>query len=128
MSFTSFYKRYEYLLDVCSVLLPYYLFGFQQYSHRFFVFWSDYEELICEMLGLLPAPVSITKVNDALLAYVNTEGKGEIKKRFYDVLNYLMNTTSTEDISGEDILEHYKRLETFDLMPKDDFKKMIKVF
>jgi hypothetical protein len=85
MSFSSFYDGYEYLLDVCNVLLPHYPFGFQQYSHRFLVVWSDYEQLICDMLGLLPAHVSITKINDALFAYVNIENNGEIKKRVFDL-------------------------------------------
>ena len=43
-----------------------------------------------------------------------------------DVLNYLMDTADMEDIAEEDIKECYKRLETFDPVPKDDFKKMIK--
>ena len=44
-----------------------------------------------------------------------------------DVLNYLMDTIAIEDIAEEDIKEHFKRLETFDPVPRDDFKKMIKV-
>lgn len=85
MSFTSFYKGYEYLLDVCTVLLPYYPHGYLQYSHQFFVFWTDYEELLCEMLGFLPCHTFITKVNGALFAYVNIRDRGEIKKRFFDL-------------------------------------------
>ena len=49
------------------------------------------------------------------------------KMTYDDVLNYLMDTISMEDISEEDIREHYERLETFDPVPKEDFKKMIKV-
>ena len=44
-----------------------------------------------------------------------------------DVLNYLMDTVDMEDIAEEDIKEHYRRLETFDPVSKDEFKKMIKV-
>jgi hypothetical protein len=47
------------------------------------------------------------------------------KMTYDDVLNYLMDTVAMEDIAEEDIKEYYKRLETFDPVPKDDFKKMI---
>jgi hypothetical protein len=69
ISFTSFYKGFEYLLQVSTVLLPYYPLGFRQYSQHFFVVWTDYEDLLCELFGCLPCCVSITKVNDALLIY-----------------------------------------------------------
>ncbi|KYK33047.1 MAG: hypothetical protein HXS46_10230 [Theionarchaea archaeon] len=49
------------------------------------------------------------------------------KMTYDDVLNYLMDTVAIEDISEEDIKEYYRRLETFDPVPKDEFKKMIKV-
>ena len=49
------------------------------------------------------------------------------KMTYDDVLNYLMDTTDMEDIAEEDIKECYRRLETFDPVPKDEFKKMIKV-
>ena len=49
------------------------------------------------------------------------------KMTYDDVLNYLMDTVDMEDIAEEDIKEHYRRLETFDPVPKDEFKKMIKV-
>ncbi len=39
-----------------------------------------------------------------------------------DLLNYLMDTIPTEDIDKEDIKEHYRRLETFKPLSKDDFK------
>ena len=38
-----------------------------------------------------------------------------------DLLNYLMDTIPTEDIAEEDIKEHYRRLETFKPLSKDDF-------
>ena len=38
-----------------------------------------------------------------------------------DLLNYLMDTIPTEDIAKEDIEEHYRRLETFKPLSKDDF-------
>ncbi len=44
-----------------------------------------------------------------------------------DLLNYLMDTISTEDITEDDINMHYERLETFRPVPKDDFIKMIKI-
>lgn len=44
-----------------------------------------------------------------------------------DLLNYLMNTVSTEDITEDDVRKHYERLETFKLAPKDDFIKMTKI-
>ena len=71
ISFDSFYKGMEYLMEISTMLLPYYPFGYPQYIHHFFVFWSDYEEFLCKFLGLLPCHTSIVKVNDALLAYVN---------------------------------------------------------
>lgn len=84
ISFTSFYAGYEYLLNACSVLLPHYPLGYLQYSHRYLVFWSDYEELLCEILGLLPCHVAITKIGDALFAYINIRDKGTTKKRYFD--------------------------------------------
>lgn len=49
------------------------------------------------------------------------------KMTYDDVLNYLIDTVEMEDIAEEDIKEHYRRLETFDPVSKDEFKKMIKV-
>jgi len=82
ISFDSFYKGLEYLLSVSTVLLPYYPLGFRLYSQQFFVFWSDYEELLCESFSYLPCHTSITKVDDALLMYVSTE-KGLLEKRLF---------------------------------------------
>ena len=48
------------------------------------------------------------------------------KMTYDDVLNYLIDTVEMEDIAEEDIKEHYRRLETFDPVPKDEFMKMIK--
>lgn len=90
MSFTSFYRGYEYLLKVCTVLLPYYPHGFTEYSQQFFVIWSDYEQLICNLFGSLPSHVSITKLNDALLICACIREKGKIIipffKLFYKML------------------------------------------
>ena len=44
-----------------------------------------------------------------------------------DVLNYLMDSIDMEDIAEGDIKEFYKRLETFDPISEDDFKKMMKL-
>lgn len=85
ISFTSFYKGFEYLLKVSTVLLPYYPLGFLQYVQHFFVFWTDYEELLCELFGYLPCHVSITKVDDALLVYASIQQEWDMKKRFFDL-------------------------------------------
>jgi hypothetical protein len=82
ISFESFHKGFNYLLSVCTVLLPYYPLGFQQYSQHFFVFWTDYEDMIREFFSLLPCHVSIVKVNDALLIYASIKEGGKIKFRF----------------------------------------------
>ncbi len=42
-----------------------------------------------------------------------------------DLLNYLMDIISVNDIAEEDIKEHYRRLETFKPLPKEDFKKIL---
>lgn len=69
ISFASFYKGLDYLMNVSTVLLPFYPLGIMQYSQHFFVFWSEYEELLCELFGYFPCHVSLVKVNDALLVY-----------------------------------------------------------
>lgn len=69
ISFASFYKGIDYLLSVSTVLLPYYPLGLMQYSQHLFVFWSDYEELLCKLFGCFPCHVSLVKVSDALLVY-----------------------------------------------------------
>ena len=76
ISFESFQKGFEYLLNVSTMLLPYYPLGFRLYSQYFLVFWSDYEEFLCELFGSLPCHTSITKVKDALVIYVSIQ-KGE---------------------------------------------------
>ncbi len=42
-----------------------------------------------------------------------------------DLLNYLMDTLSIEDPVEEEIKEHYRRLETFRCLSKDDIKKIL---
>ena len=49
------------------------------------------------------------------------------KMTYDDVLNYLMDSIDMEDIAEGDIKEFYKRLETFDPISEDDFKKMMKL-
>lgn len=39
-----------------------------------------------------------------------------------DVLNMLMNRVPLEDISREQIREHYRRLKSFHGVPKEEFK------
>jgi hypothetical protein len=60
ISFTSFYKGYEYLLNVSTVLLPYYPLGFLTYAQHFLVFWTDYEDLITRYLVIYHA-MSLSK-------------------------------------------------------------------
>ncbi len=69
LSFNTFYAGFNYLLAVSTVLLPYYPFGYRQYSHHFIVLWTDYEDLVRQFFGFIPCHVSITKVNDALIVY-----------------------------------------------------------
>lgn len=71
LSFSSFYKGLEYLLSVSTVLLPYYPLGYQEYSHHFFVFWTDYEDFVRQAFSSLPSHTSIVKVNNALIIYAN---------------------------------------------------------
>jgi hypothetical protein len=73
ISFDSFHYGLKYLLNISTVVLPYYPLGFQLYSQYFFVFWSDYEEFLCKLFGCLPCHTSITKVGDALIMYVSIE-------------------------------------------------------
>ena len=47
------------------------------------------------------------------------------KMTYDDVLNYLMDSTDMEDIAEEDIKEFYRRLEIFDPISEDDFRKMM---
>jgi hypothetical protein len=85
ISFTSFYKGYEYLLNVSTVLLPYYPLGFLQYVQHFLVFWTDYEDLIREVFSYLPCHVSIVKVGDALLVYASVQQDWRVKRRFFNL-------------------------------------------
>lgn len=86
IAFDSFFQGLEFLLNVSTVLLPYYPFGYAQYAKHFLVFWSDYEEFLCEFLGLLPSHTSIIKVNDALIAYVNILNDGQSNEhRFFSL-------------------------------------------
>ena len=85
ISFGSFYKGFEYLLEVCTVLLPFYPFGFPHYSQYFFTVWSDYEYLVRDFFGLLPCHTSITKIDDALLIYASVRRGAELKERIFDL-------------------------------------------
>lgn len=46
-------------------------------------------------------------------------------KTYDDVLNLLMDRVSLEDISREHIREHYRRLGSFEGVPKDEFKARV---
>ena len=82
ISFASFYKGLEYLYNVSTILLPYYPSGFRLYSQYFFIFWSDYEQMLCDSFSNLPCHTSITKVKDALFVYASVE-KGLLEKRLF---------------------------------------------
>ena len=94
ISFDSFYKGLDYLYNVSTVLVPYYPSGFKWYSQHFFVFWSNYEHLLCESFSQLPCHTSITKVRDALLVYASVE-KGLIEKQ---LLQYYFKLTRSGHI------------------------------
>ncbi len=89
LSFSTFYKGFEYLLNVSTVLLPYYPYGFKEYYQHFFIFWTDYENLIRDLFAFLPSHVSITKVEDALILYINIQEGAKFREEFLD-LCYLM--------------------------------------
>jgi hypothetical protein len=66
--------------------------------------------------------ISIKETTKKRLLEYKTE-----KMTYDDVLNYIMDVISMDDIAEEDIKEFYRRLETFDPVSKDEFKKMIGV-
>ncbi|MGD2248015.1 MAG: hypothetical protein PVF58_06385 [Candidatus Methanofastidiosia archaeon] len=83
ISYESFHKGLDYLMNVSTKLLPFYPLGYNLYSQFFFVFWSDYEEFLCKLFSYLPCHTSITKVNDALVVWISIE-KGEgFSQRFF---------------------------------------------
>ena len=108
MSFTSFYRGYEYLLEVCSVLLPYYPHGFSDYSQHFFVIWSDYEELICAVFGCLPSHVSITKLNGALLVCACIRERGKIIIPFFQLFYKMLEMEIIEKFWTATPVFHWK--------------------
>ncbi len=83
ISFESFHSGLEYLFNVSTKLLPYYPLGFRLYSQYFFIFWSDYEDFLCELFSCLPCHTSITKVGDALIVYVSIEKGEDMSERFF---------------------------------------------
>jgi hypothetical protein len=83
ISFDSFKKGLDYLLNVSTTLLPFYPKGLPMYSQYFFVFWSDYEDLLCELFGLLPCHISITKVENALIVYGGIQKEMGLSERLF---------------------------------------------
>ena len=80
------HNRVRGLIDmrVSTKLLPYYPLGFRLYSQHFLVFWSNYEEFLCEFFGCLPCHTSITKVNNEALVMLVSTQKGEtLSERLY---------------------------------------------
>ncbi len=90
LSFNTFYAGFKYLLATSTVLLPYYPFGYRQYSHHFIVLWTDYEDLIRQFFGYIPCHVSITKVNDALIAYAPFNIT--VEHKFFGLLYEMLET------------------------------------
>ena len=43
-------------------------------------------------------------------------------RTYDDVLNILMDRVSLEDVSREQVREHYRRLESFQGVPREEFK------
>lgn len=85
ISFGPFYKGYEYLLSVSTVLLPYYPFGFSNYLPEFIILETDYEKLIREFFSYLPSHVSMTRVDDAFLIHASYP---YMKERRFHLLVY----------------------------------------
>ena len=44
---------------------------------------------------------------------------------FDDVLNLLMSRVEIEDITADHVREHYRRLQDFQGIPKDEFKRRL---
>ncbi len=91
ISFPTFHSGLKYLLNVSTVLLPYYPLGFRLYSQYFFVFWSDYEEFLCKFFGCLPCHTSITKVNDALVMLVSIQKGPEMSDRLFQLFTKMVD-------------------------------------
>lgn len=90
ISYESFHKGFDYLLNVSTKLLPYYPKGFRLYSQYFFVFWSNYEEFLCDFLKCLPCHVSIIKVKDALIVYVSIEKGKDMSEMFFKMCSKMV--------------------------------------
>jgi hypothetical protein len=91
ISFDSFHSGLEYLLNVSTVLLPYYPLGFRLYSQYFFVFSSDYEDFLCELFGSLPCHTSITKVADMLIMYLSIQKGEEMSERLFQICSRMID-------------------------------------
>ena len=48
-------------------------------------------------------------------------------RTYDDVLNVLMDRVPLEDISREQVREHYRRLKTFEGVSREEFKAKVKV-
>jgi len=69
-------------------------------------------------------PVSSSaKRNDA--AHMSDYKWGD--RTYDDVLNVLMDRVPLEDISREQVREHYRRLKTFEGVSREEFKAKVKV-
>lgn len=93
ISFGSFYKGFDYLLKISTVLVPFYPFGFREYSEHFLVFWTEYEKLVYEFFSCLPCHVSITKVNGALVIYASIRKGLELReRRFFGLCHKMLES------------------------------------
>lgn len=46
-------------------------------------------------------------------------------RTYDDILNMLMDRVSLEDVSREQVREHYRRLESFEGIPRKEFKARV---
>ena len=108
ISFVSFHKGLDYLLNVSAKLLPYYPKGFRLYSQYFFIFWSDYEELLCELFSCLPCHTSITKVGNALIVYVSIEKGEDMCERFFVMCSRMVDLGLIDRFWSSRPIYHWK--------------------
>ncbi len=108
ISFPTFHSGLKYLLNVSTVLLPYYPLGFRLYSQYFIVFWSDYEEFLCKLFGCLPCHTSITKVNDALVMYISVQKGPELSDRLFKLCIKMVDLGIIEKFWSSRPIHHWK--------------------
>ncbi|MGC1119899.1 MAG: hypothetical protein WBA22_02295 [Candidatus Methanofastidiosia archaeon] len=108
ISFDSFYRGINYLLNISTRLLPYYPLGFRLYSQYFFVFWSDYEDFLCKFLGCLPCHTSITKVDGALVVYLSIQKGEEMTERLFQYCSRMIELGLIDRFWSSSPIYHWK--------------------